>query len=458
MTRLAAASPSARISYGELWHLAWPMVLSMFLLFSVGLADVYVAGRFDPEAQGAVGFAGQLLFFFGVIANSLGVGLAAIISRQQGAADSAGIWHTGRQGLLLATLITLPLAVVGMVLAQGPLVGEFVPPGVARVAGALLPYYAVALWPQALITIGGAIFRARTRMLLILLCSGATALLNLVGNFLLAFGYGLIPAQGPPGIALATCLSSLAGGGLTLFVLGRQGLFRGGWRWDRPLIGRLLKLGWPMALLQMGWSLGGLVLYGILGHLPAQAVAATAALTNGLRLEAILYLPVYALNMIAAVLVAQALGAGEPGRAEQTAWRIGLAAAAILALLAVPVFLLAGEIAGLLSPDQTVRELTRQYLRFNMLSQPCMALGICLAGALEGAGDTLGVMKLVLVALWLIRLPLAAGLALYTVLAANGVWLAMVVSIVLQCLLLVHRFRQGRWQGLKVFGEPGGPA
>ena len=43
------------------------MVLTMFLVFSVGLADVYVAGRFSPAVQGAVGFAGQLLFFFGVL-------------------------------------------------------------------------------------------------------------------------------------------------------------------------------------------------------------------------------------------------------------------------------------------------------------------------------------------------------------------------------------------------------
>jgi putative MATE family efflux protein len=454
---IAAAPPTdPKISYGELWHLSWPMVLSMFLLFSVGLADVYVAGKFEPEVQGAVGFAGQLLFFFGVLANSLGVGLAAIISRQQGAADTAGLWHTGRQGVLLATLVTLPLALLGMVLARGELVAEVVPPGVARVAGALLPYYAAALWPQALITIGGAIFRARTRMLLILLCSGSTALLNLGGNFLLAFGFGVIPAFGPQGIALATCLSSLAGAALTLIILGRQGLFRGSWAFDWPGTRRILKIGWPIAMLQMGWSLGGLVLYAILGHLPTQAVAATAALTNGLRIEAILYLPVYALNMITAVLVAQAMGGGEPERAEQTAWKIGLVAAAILALVAVPVFIFSREIAGLITPDPTVRELTHLYLRFNMLSQPFMALGICLGGALEGAGDTFGVMKLVLVALWLVRLPVAAGLALATALAATGVWLAMVLSIILQCWLLVHRFRQGKWKGLNILGDGAG--
>ena len=102
------------------------------------------------------------------------------------------------------------------------------------------------------------------------------------------------------------------------------------------------------------------------------------------------------------------------------------------------------------APDPTVREMTKLYLRFNMLSQPFMALGVCLGGALEGAGDTQGVMKLVLGALWIFRLPLAAGLALATALAANGVWLAMVLSIILQCGLLVHRYRRGQWKGINV--------
>jgi len=442
-----------KISYGELWRLSWPMVLTMFLLFSVGLADVYVAGKFEPEVQGAVGFAGQLLFFFAVIANSLGVGLVAIISRQKGVEDTEGVWHTAWQGLLLTTVLTLPLSLLGIGLARSPLVLEVVPPAVARVAAVLLPYYAAALWPQALLTIAGAIFRARTRMLLILACSGGTALLNFGGDFILAFGFGPIPPMGPVGIGAATLLSSGAGALLALVVLSGQGLSWRRWHFDFLLNLRILKIGWPIGVLQMGWTLGGLFLYGILGRLPDSAVAATAALTNGLRIEAILYLPVYALNMVTAVLVGQAMGSDDCERAEKTGWKVASVAAVILALVAVPVFIFSREIAALISPDSSVRHLTHLYLRFNMLSQPFMALGVCLGGALEGAGDTRGVMKVVLGALWIFRLPLAAILALATPLGANGVWLAMVLSIILQCCLMVWRYRQGKWQEINLLAE-----
>lgn len=439
-----------RISYPELWRLSWPMVLSMFLLFSVGLADVYVAGRFETEVQGAVGFAGQLLFFFGVIANSLGVGLVAIVSRQRGSEDEAGGWHTAQQGVALATLLTLPLSLLLTVLSRGSLLLVFVPPAVARVLAELLPYYAAALWPLALLAIAGSIFRARTRMLLLLACSGTTSLVNLAGDFILPFGWGFLPPLGPVGIGAATLSGAAAGALMSLAILIRQGLPWRSWRLDLPLNRRLLRLGWPIGVLQMGWTLGGLFLYAILGRLPAGAVEATAALTNGLRLEAILYLPVYALNMLTAVLVGQAMGSDDCDRAEKTGWKVGSVAAVVLALLAVPVYIFSREIAALISPDPLVRQLTHLYLRFNMLSQPFMALGVCLGGALEGAGDTRGVMKVVLGALWFFRLPLAAILALATPLAANGVWLAMVLSIVLQCALMVWRYRQGRWREINV--------
>jgi len=437
----------------DIWRLSWPLVLTMFLLFSVGLADVYVAGRFDPEVQGAVGFGSQLLFFFGVIGNSLGVGLVAIISRQMGARDVSGMWHSARQGIFLASLLTVPLSILGIVSINSPLLLSVVPPSVATVAKKLLPYYALALWPQAIITVAGAVFRARTQMLLVLVCSGGTALLNFIGDFALSFGFWSIPALGPLGIAVATAISSLAGAALGIAILIGQGLKSDGWRPDIVLMKAIARLSWPMGILQMGWYLGSIFLYGILGHLSTNAVEATAALPNGLRIEAVLYLPVYALNMIAAVLVAQAMGAGNTRKARNTGWRIARAAAVVLTVVAVPVYIYSMEIAGLITPDPIVQKMTHLYLRFNMLSQPFMALGVCLGGALEGAGDTFGVMKVVLGALWGFRLPIAAVLALATGLASNGVWLAMVLSMILQCVLMAWRYHKGRWKNVNVLAD-----
>lgn len=436
-----------RNSWRDLWRLAWPMVGAMFLQFLVGLADVFVAGRFGPAAQGAVGFCATVLFFFNVVGNALGVGLVAVIARNEGAGSATASAHASRQGLLLAGAAMAPLSLLGILASPGPDALAFLPPEVAIWTADLLPWYAAAAFPQAVLVTAAALFRARGRPVWMLGAAAVVAALNVPGNFALAFGLGGLPALGPQGIAVATGASLLAGAVFSLAGLASHGSLRGGWRPDLGFARRLAQLAWPAGLLQVGWHLGTLALYAILGRLGESAVPATAALTNGLRIEAVLYLPAFALNMAAGVLVGQALGAGRPEEAARAGWRTAGAGAAVLTALALPVFLWSRELAGLVTPDPAAREATHLYLRFNMVSQPFMALSVCLGGGLQGAGDTRGTMAVVLGALWVLRIPLAALLALATPLGALGVWTAMVVSQTVQGVWMARRFRRGAWRG-----------
>jgi len=85
-----------------------------------------------------------------------------------------------------------------------------------------------------------------------------------------------------------------------------------------------------------------------------------------------------------------------------------------------------------------------------MLSEPFMALSIVLAGSLHGAGDTKGTMWIIVIAMWFIILPLAYIFSLMMHYGATGVWVAMVVSMVVQGILITWRFHNGTWKTLKV--------
>ena len=75
-----------------------------------------------------------------------------------------------------------------------------------------------------------------------------------------------------------------------------------------------------------------------------------------------------------------------------------------------------------------------------------MALGVILAGGLQGAGDTKGTMWVIIIAMWMIRLPLAYFLAIVLNYGAPGVWIAMVTSMNIQGILMTWRFRRGHWK------------
>jgi len=240
---------------------------------------------------------------------------------------------------------------------------------------------------------------------------------------------------------------------MSLFFFSRDrwsSLYAGPWRISRETIAKITRIAWPAAMLQAAWSAGTIVLYNILGRLGSLSIVAMASLTNGLRLEAVIYLPAFALNMAASVIVGQNLGAGAAGRAENAGWKIAQAGVAIISLLSLVIFLLAGNLASLLTDNPQVLRETARYLRFNMLSEPFMALSAILGGGLQGAGDTRGTMWVIILAMWFIRLPLAYLLAIVFHYGAVGVWAAMITSMAFQGILMAVRFHRGRWRDLEV--------
>jgi Na+-driven multidrug efflux pump len=78
------------------------------------------------------------------------------------------------------------------------------------------------------------------------------------------------------------------------------------------------------------------------------------------------------------------------------------------------------------------------------------AINFCLDYAQAGAGDTLSPMVINVVALWLVQLPLAYVLSRVLGLGPDGIWLGMVGGWAVQLVLMVLRYRQGRWKYTRV--------
>jgi Na+-driven multidrug efflux pump len=241
--------------------------------------------------------------------------------------------------------------------------------------------------------------------------------------------------------------------GINLLLLGMgrwRALYRRGWSPLPGTIRQIFTIGWPAAMLQIAWNAGTIVLYNLLGRLGEASITALAAIANGLRIEALIFLPAFALNMSASVRVGQNLGAGTPERAARAGWQPAPAGMGFLTALAVLVFIWAKELAALVAKEP--RCLGRDSpLPEDQHDQPAfIALSLSLSGGLQGAGDTRGTMWVIVIAVWLIRLPLAWLLALGLGWGAPGVWGAMCVSMIGQGLMMAARFRGGKWKAMKL--------
>lgn len=437
----------------NIWNISWPIFLIMVFNFLVGFADVYVAGLISPDVQAAVGFISQMYFLIIILANALSIGALAVVSRLIGAGEPEKAAEAGKQSLISGAVIAMLLSVIGLVFTREIIAAAGFPREIRHMSEHFLRIFAFALGPNYILIISTALFRASGEVTRPLITMCVISILNIVGDFVFVFGFRQIPPMGYAGIAVATALSMTAGMILNLVFFRFstwQSLYRGSWRLAPLPLKKIFLIGAPAALLQVAWNAGTIVLYNLLGRLGDKSIIAIASITNGLRIEAIIYLPAFALNMAAAVLIGQNLGAGNPERAAQIGGKTALSGTVLISVMALVVFVNAPDYASFLTSDSAVMEETTRYLRITMISEPFMAMSVILAGCLQGAGDTKTTMWVIGIAMWLIRLPLALLLAFGMNLGATGVWFAMITSMIIQGILMTWRFRQGRWKTFPV--------
>jgi putative MATE family efflux protein len=429
------------------------MLLMMIFNFFVGFVDVYVAGFISPEVQAAVGFVSLLYFFVIIIANAISIGTVALVSRSIGAGDLTRSMEVARQSLIFGSLVAAVLTLVGFFLSREIVAVAGFPEKIRDIAETLLEIFSIALGANYLLVISNSLFRASGDVLCPLFTMFIVSAVNILAAFVLVFGWFIFPPLGYAGIGVATAISVIIGMGINLVLFSRsrwRSIYKGPWAFSFETMKKIVDIGWPAAMLQIAWNIGTIILYNLLGRLGEESIIAMASISNGLRIEALIFLPAFALSMSASVLIGQNLGAGNPERAERAVWWIAAAGVATLSALALVVYLRAEPFAALVAKDPAVLAETTRYLQINMIAQPFIALSLALSGGLNGAGDTRGAMWVIIISIWLIRLPIAYGLALFWGFGATGVWWAMVFSVVCQSILMAGRFRSGKWKHLNV--------
>ena len=278
---------------------------------------------------------------------------------------------------------------------------------------------------------------------------GLAAVLNAAGDFGFGLGWFGLPNYGYAGVAWSTFLSVTVGMAFNSIALCRAGMLRTGqfppWRWIRLGSAYLIKVAWPSGLMQIVWHTGYLILFAITGSLPSGSVDALAGMSAGMRVESLLFLPPMAFNFTASILVGNLLGAGRPDLAKRIGYRILVAGVTAVTLMGLALWPFLPEAAALLSPDPAVQAQAVSYLRYNVLAIPFTVSGLILIGAMTGAGATLYTMFVTGSSIWFVRLPLALWLGHRLLGRAEGVWISMFASQVVQALICLGVYQFANW-------------
>lgn len=427
-------------------RLALPVATVQVGLMFMGVVDTIMVGHYSATDLAAVAL-GNMYFFTAAV---FGMGTLFVLDPTVSQAHGAGDPEAAAKAIQRGFALALGLAVMAAVLllpVRAVLTVFRQPPEVIPVASAyalvsipgVFPFYAFIVLRQSLQAMG--------RVAPIFWTILATNLANAFLNWVMIYGNLGFPEMGAVGTGWATTVSRW------LMALGllavawpflrhylrpvRQGVFE-----PVPIL-RMLRLGAPIGI-QMFLEFG---VFGItalfMGWISTIAVASHQVALN---MAALTFMFSVGVTQACSVLVGQAVGAGDPGRARRSAGAGLLLAAGVMSVTAVIFLTVPETLARIYTDDLEVMALAALLIPVAGVFQVVDGLQVVATGALRGVGDTLAPMLIGLLGFWLIGLPIGVWLGFGRDWGAVGLWwgLAAGLGAVALCLLVRVRVRFGQ--------------
>ncbi|WP_020601050.1 MATE family efflux transporter [Spirosoma panaciterrae] len=431
--------------------LSVPMILEMVMESLFAVVDVFFVAKIGTQAVATVGLTESVLTIVYSIAIGLSTAATAMVSRRVGEENRQGAAQTVGQVILVSLVMAVLMGVPGFIFAEDilRLMGgdEQL---IANGAGFTRMIFASSPAIMLLYTLSGCLRGAgdaSMAMRSLWIANG----FNIILCPVLIFGWGPFPELGVMGSAVATTTGRTLGVVYQLYALTRQKggiqVLRSHMTPDLEVIRNIISLAVGGTSQFLVGSASWIFLTRILSTHGSDVVA---GYTIAIRIIIFTILPSWGMANAAATLVGQNLGAGQPERAETSAWRAAFCNMVFLATVGIGFFLAAADVVSLFDNKPKVVDIAVQCLRVFCLGYLFMAYGMVLSQSLNGAGDTRTPTIMNIVCFWLIEIPLAYTLDNVLGWGPPGVFWSVAISETLLAVIAILVFRRGRWKTVQV--------
>ena len=434
--------------------LAIPMILELSLESVFAVVDIFFVGHLDnaKSAVATVGLTESVITLVYTIGIGLSTGATAVVARRVGEKNFKEASHTGAQAILISLLISIVIGAIGFLFAADilKLMGaqpEVIEQGTSFTKMMMLSSPAIIL----LFLING-IFRgagdAAMAMKSLWLASG----INIILCPMLVYGYGPFPEMGLVGAATATIIGRTTGVIYQCVHLFRKNrtiqLVSEYFKWDITIIKNLLTVATP-ATFQFFIQSGSWIILAYLVSITG-STEASAGFQIAIRNVVFFILPAWGLSNAAATLVGQNLGAKQPERAEKSVWLTTKYNVLFMTGVTILFVFFASPIIHLYTDEPGVRKVGIHALQIMGTGFICYGLGMVLAQALNGAGDTKTPTWINVICFWFIQVPFAWFLAVYLKMGPTGAFISIPSAEVVLAFIAWYCFKRGGWKKVVV--------
>jgi len=425
--------------------LGLPLIGSQVASFAVHSTDALMLGWYSVEALAQSALGGQIYFVCFILGSGFAWALLPMVAKAAEDRDVQTVRRVTRMGLWTSTFAGLAMMIPmwwseSLLLALGQKAENAAGAQVyLRIAGwGLIPF----LWSQVLRSYLSALERTG----IVFWVSIAVLVLNAAVNYLLIFGSFGFPELGIRGAAIASlgvAIGSFIGFAIYVQIkFPEHEMFVRFWRADWEAMKKLFALAIPISatgLAESGLFAAATFLLGMLG------TAQVAAGNIVIQPAALAFMFHLGLSQASTVRAGQALSHNDREELRRIAMA-GFVVSMAFGLLVVASFVLFRT------------QIVSAFLNFDdPMALDVLAIGVGLMivaaafqlvdaaqvlalGVLRGLQDTRVPMIMAVISYWIIGVPIAVGLGLYSPLGPYGVWIGLVSGLTTAAILLWLRY------------------
>ena len=325
--------------------MAIPMMISMLVQAFYNVVDSIFVAQLSEDALNAVSLAFPLQNLMIAFGAGTAVGINALLSRSLGEKNQAMVDKAANTGIFLALCNFVVFALIGIFLSR-PFF-ELQAGGEQVIVDYGVDYASICLG----LSIGlfsqfcfERLLQSTGRTTLAMITQLTGAVINIIMDPILIFGYFGFPRMEVAGAALATVLGQIIAAALAVFMNFKYNpevhIRLREIRWNRQVAGEIYRVGFPSIVMQ---SIGSVMVFGMNKILFGFTKTATAVFGAYFKLQSFIFMPVFGLNNGMVPIVAYNFGAMRMDRVKRTV-KLAVCSAVCIMAVGLAIFQLAPEL------------------------------------------------------------------------------------------------------------------
>ncbi|MGI5990110.1 MAG: MATE family efflux transporter [Lachnospiraceae bacterium] len=424
---------------------ALPIIGSNILQQLYTTVDTLIIGNFCGTLSiAAVGTSSQPVEIFLGVFMGIGSGVTILISRYTGSRDVRSVTNVVRASGTLTWIISIPTAVLGVLLV----------PSLFRLMQVPDSTFSLAVIYASIIFIGlpgNMGYNMNAGILRGLGDSGATfyfllvsSVTNVILDIVFVAGLGLDVG----GAAAATTISMYAAWAATILYIHRKypdiGFQVLPCRPDKKAVRSILAYGLPLGLNNSLYSIGHVALQSAV-NLQGADFMAGASIAG--KISSLIGITLNSFSSAMSTFTGQNAGADNPERIVRGARSIILVSSAVTISISAVLYFLSGPLAGLFTDDATVTHWAVLCLHLQLPFHWCYGVLNCIINLANGLGRVKFSTFISLFMLWAVRIPVSWMIALF----GDGHYVSAGVSIsfVAGMFVALLFFRSRTWKSIQ---------